>query len=138
MAALVAAFLISACVERSTVPVAGAPPTDLTRSPNCIRPATVVGQLTRRYPMAEMEADLRGEQAKTAIEVLNGIPPHTSIVADQMIIFSHPRSATLMILVFQEGCQVGRGTIRREYLRDFIHTPRFPDDGRRQNVSTAS
>lgn len=67
----------------------------------CVTPAQVTEHITKIVPGAEVRAAPQGFMAR-----FNAMPPVTNIVADQVIVFSHPSKSAVLVAMFNKGCWV--------------------------------
>ena len=72
--------------------------------------------------------ELKDDNAKSWISLMNQVPPVTYYEGDTVIVLSSIRTDYLLFAIFKDGCEVSRGQLRpdiyeeinKKYLGDFI------------------
>ena len=75
----------------------------------CVTPEVATAQIFARFPRAVIAAEVSAPVIVEAIVAsYNARPPPTDITADLVMVYEKPPIRTYRVVLFNDGCQVGR------------------------------
>ena len=92
----------AACALLAGCATGPAPP--LPVAADCMDTADAVEYVAAREPSAEVLAHLTGPAATDFLRRLNDLPPPTDWTADEAMVFAKPKTAVVLIVLFEAGC----------------------------------